>query len=197
LNAKIINYYSRRPRIAVVLLQLGGPDSLAVVRPYLTSFFSDPAILGLPQPFRRLAAAGIAARRAPIARKIYRHLGGRSPLLEETERQRAALAAALAGAGAFRCFLAMRYWHPLADQVARDVAAWGPDEITLLPFYPQFSMAASGSAIDDWQRAARNAGLTAPVAVIREYPTDPRHGFCKVPEGEFDFLTVSTTGMAA
>jgi protoporphyrin/coproporphyrin ferrochelatase len=168
-----MNITAKHPRVAVVLLQLGGPDSLDAVRPYLTKFFSDPAILGLRQPLRRLVATGIAAWRAPIAREIYRHLGGKSPVLDQTERQRAALEAELAGEASFRCFTAMRYWHPLADAVARDVAAWVPDEIVLLPLYPQFSTTTSGSAINDWLRAAEGAGLAVPTRIIREFPTEP------------------------
>jgi len=98
-------------RRAVVLMNLGGPDSLAAVRPFLYNLFSDKAIIGLPAPLRMPLAWLIAARRAAVARGIYSQLGGSSPLLANTEAQAQALETEL-GAG-YRCFVAMRYWHPL------------------------------------------------------------------------------------
>ncbi len=163
----------QRPRIAVILLQLGGPDSLEAVKPYLTNFFSDPAIIPVRWPTRWLIAKILAGRRAPIAREIYRQLGGKSPILEQTEAQRAALEKELADFGRVRCFTAMRYWHPFAEDVARDVKAWKPDEIVLLPLYPQFSTTTTGSAVTDWERAAKRDGLAAPTRTIWEYPTEP------------------------
>jgi protoporphyrin/coproporphyrin ferrochelatase len=163
----------RPRRIAVVLLQLGGPDSLGAVKPYLTNFFSDPAIISVGQPMRWLIAKIIAGRRAPITREIYRRIGGQSPILEQTDAQRAALEEELVDYGAVRCFMAMRYWHPFAEDTAQEVAAWAPDETVLLPLYPQFSNTTTGSALKDWERAERRVGLTAPVRVVREYPTEP------------------------
>src|SRR6516165_10013769 len=124
-------------RVAVVLMNLGGPDSLASVQPFLLNLFSDPAIIGLPGFLRAPLARFVAWRRAPVARDIYARLGGRSPLLGNTEAQARALEAAL-GPG-YRCFVAMRYWHPLSAATAREVAEWAPDEIVCLPLYPQFS----------------------------------------------------------
>jgi ferrochelatase len=118
-------------RKAVVLFNLGGPDTPEAVRPFLFNLFSDKAIIRLPGPLRWLVAALIARRRAPLAAEIYRKLGGASPLLANTEAQARALEAALGEE--YRCFVAMRYWHPRAKAAARAVASWRPDEIVLLP----------------------------------------------------------------
>src|SRR5438105_2532672 len=123
---------------AVVLMNLGGPDSLDTVRPFLFNLFSDPAIFRLPQPFRSLLAALVAKRRAKVAVEIYRAIGGGSPLLANTQAQARALEAELAGAGDVRVFIAMRYWHPFTVQTVREVQDWGADEVILLPLYPQF-----------------------------------------------------------
>ena len=115
-----------------MLFNLGGPDSLDAVRPFLLNLFSDPAIIRVPQPLRSLLARLIAARRAPVAREIYRRLGGRSPILPETEAQARALEAALGDLGELKAFVAMRYWHPMITETARAVAAYTPQRIVLL-----------------------------------------------------------------
>jgi len=160
-------------RHAVVLFNLGGPDSPAAVRGFLTNLFNDQAIIRLPWPLRPFVAGFIARRRAPVAEKIYAELGGRSPLLPETCKQAAALERALGGTGeAWRVFVSMRYWHPFADEVARDVTAWQPDRVVLLPLYPQFSSATTLSSLADWERAARRAGLEAPTSALCCYPDE-------------------------
>ena len=158
-------------RIAVVLFNLGGPDSLDAVRPFLFNLFNDPAIIGLPQPFRWLLARLISSRRAPIAKEIYQEIGGSSPLVELTCAQATALQAALDQEGEVRVFMAMRYWHPMSDQTAAEVAAFGPDEVVLLPLYPQYSTTTSGSSIKDWQSAAERRGIDAPTVAVGCYPT--------------------------
>jgi protoporphyrin/coproporphyrin ferrochelatase len=157
-------------RAAVVLFNLGGPDRLASVEPFLFNLFNDPAIISAPAPLRWLIAKLIAKRRAPIAREIYRHLGGGSPLRANTEAQALALEAALGGSVEVRCFVAMRYWHPFTEDAVRDVAAWAPEKIVLLPLYPQYSTTTTGSSLAAWRRAARKAGLAAPTIAICCYP---------------------------
>jgi ferrochelatase len=161
-------------KTAVVLFNLGGPDSPDAVQPFLFNLFSDPAIIRLPGPLRWLLAKLISRRRAPVAREIYRELGGGSPLLPNTEAQAAALAAALAaqGLGEAKVFIAMRYWHPRAGETARAVAAYAPDEVVLLPLYPQYSTTTSASSLQEWQREARAAGLTAPTRSLCCYPQE-------------------------
>ncbi|MEE9139480.1 MAG: ferrochelatase [Alphaproteobacteria bacterium] len=161
-------------RTAVVLFNLGGPDRPESVRPFLFNLFSDPAILAIPGPLRRLLAWFLSVRRAPVAREIYSHLGGGSPLLANTNAQAARLAEALGGEEAgFRVFIAMRYWHPRSDETAAAVKAFDPDTIVLLPLYPQFSTTTSASSLADWHRAAAAAGLDAPTKALCCYPTAP------------------------
>src|ERR1051325_9796348 len=131
-------------RRAVVLMNLGGPDSPAAVRPFLYNLFSDPAIIDLRRLLRHPLAWLIARQRSRIASEIYAHLGGGSPLLANTEAQARALEAALGPE--YRCFIAMRYWHPQTEETVAAVAAWRPDEIVLLPLYPQFSTTTAGSS---------------------------------------------------
>ena len=160
-------------RLAVVTFNLGGPDSLEAVQPFLFNLFRDPAIIGLPQPFRWLVANLISRRRAPIAKEIYSHLGGKSPLLEFTEAQAKALAEELSGVDdTVEIFVCMRYWHPMADSVATAVKAFDPDEIVLLPLYPQFSTTTVGSSLMDWHRAAGKVNLSVRTHAICCYPVD-------------------------
>ena len=130
---------SGRQKLAIVLFNLGGPDGPDAVEPFLFNLFSDPAIIQVPQPFRWLIAKIISKRRAPVAKHIYAQIGGGSPIVPLTEAQGRALEAALGGEADARCFLAMRYWRPFAVEAAQAVKAWGPDEVILLPLYPQYS----------------------------------------------------------
>lgn len=154
-------------KTAVILFNLGGPDSLQAVQPFLFNLFIDPAIIRLPNPFRWLLAKLISKRRAPVAQEIYAKMGGRSPILPQTEAQARALENAL-GEG-FRVFIAMRYWHPFSDATAKAVKDWGADRVLLLPLYPQFSTTTTASSFSDWARAAKDAGLSAPTASIGCY----------------------------
>lgn len=162
-------------RRAVVLFNLGGPDQPAAVEPFLFNLFSDPAIITLPNPLRWLIAKMVSRRRAPIAREIYANIGGRSPLLPETEAQAQALQALLNGEGQpeTRVFICMRYWHPMSAETAAAVAAFRPDEVVLLPLYPQYSTTTSASSIKDWRRAAAAAGISAAEKVACCYPAAP------------------------
>jgi ferrochelatase len=152
-------------RKAVVLFNLGGPDTPEAVRPFLFNLFSDKAIIRLPGPLRWLVATMISRRRAPLAAEIYRKLGGGSPLLANTVAQARALEAALGEE--YRCFIAMRYWHPRAAATAREVAAWKPDEITLVPLYPQHSTTTTASSLGEWP------DLGVPMRTICCWPREP------------------------
>jgi ferrochelatase len=158
-------------RRAIVLMNLGGPDSLNAVRPFLTNLFSDKAIINLPTPLRWLLARVIAWRRTKVARDIYEHLGGGSPLLPNTEAQAQALETLLGDGN--RCFIAMRYWHPLTRATVAAVKAWQPDDIVCLPLYPQFSTTTTASSLAVWCKEATRQGLTAPTRAIKTYPTAP------------------------
>jgi ferrochelatase len=148
-------------KVAVVLFNLGGPDGPGAVRPFLFNLFNDPAIIGLPGVLRTPLAALISSRRAESARANYALMGGGSPLLPETRKQAEALQAVLSARSAadeVRCFIAMRYWNPLTDATAAEVAAWAPDEIVLLPLYPQYSTTTTGSSAKAWAKAYRGPG---------------------------------------
>ena len=160
-------------KLAVVLFNLGGPDRPQSVKPFLFNLFNDPAIIGAPRPIRWLLARWISGRRAPVARAIYAHIGGKSPLLQITGEQAAALERLLGTAGEAKVFVAMRYWHPMSDEVAAAVRAFDPDEIVLLPLYPQYSTTTSGSSLGDWRRAAAAAGIGAPTVAVCCYPGQP------------------------
>lgn len=160
-------------RIAVVLFNLGGPDSLEAVEPFLFNLFSDPAIIGLPWPMRRPIARIIARRRALTANRIYAQIGGGSPLLRNTEAQAAALQERLARHDRVKVFSCMRYWHPMSDAVAASVQAFEADMIVLLPLYPQFSSTTTASSLAAWRRSARAIGLAVPTQLVCCYPTAP------------------------
>src|SRR3954462_12228693 len=103
-------------RIAIVLLNLGGPDSPSAVEPFLFNLFSDRNIIDLPGILRWPLAKLISSRRAKAAQAIYAEMGGRSPILPNTERQAASLQAILGELGEVRVFIAMRYWHPMTAE---------------------------------------------------------------------------------
>jgi len=160
---------------AVVLFNLGGPDQPSSVQPFLFNLFNDKAIIGLPQPLRWLVAKLISTRRAPVAQEIYGHIGGKSPLLELTQAQAAALEASLIAASPgdqFRVVIAMRYWHPFAAEALAELKAFAPDEVTLLPLYPQFSTTTTGSSVLDWEKTAKAEGFSVPTRTVCCYPTD-------------------------
>ncbi|HWA48680.1 MAG TPA: ferrochelatase [Dongiaceae bacterium] len=173
-------------RIAIVLFNLGGPDSLDAVRPFLFNLFNDPAIIGLPAIARTPLAWLISKRREKKAQGIYALMGGRSPILPNTEAQAKALMQALASeTGAeFRAFIAMRYWHPFTAATVKDVKDFAPDQIVLLPLYPQFSTTTTQSSYRLWMKEAAAQGLTAPTRLVCCWPTEP--GFIAAAAAQID-----------
>jgi ferrochelatase len=159
-------------KVAIVMFNLGGPDSPEAVEPFLRNLFSDPAIISLPGIVRLPLARLIARRRAPVAREIYHQIGGRSPIVPQTEAQAHALETVLAGEMQAKAFIAMRCWHPMSDQAARAVKDYAPDRIVLLPLYPQYSTTTSASSLKDWARAAGKAGLSVPTTTVCCYPAE-------------------------
>jgi protoporphyrin/coproporphyrin ferrochelatase len=158
-------------KLAVVLFNLGGPDSLKAVKPFLFNLFRDPSIITLPAVARLPLAALISTTREKLAQANYAIMGGASPLLPETKAQAAALEAELAGKDPgveARCFIAMRYWKPFARETAREVAAFAPDEIVLLPLYPQYSTTTTASSLKDWLSVYKGPGHSRTVCC---YPT--------------------------
>ena len=157
-------------RIAIVLFNLGGPDSLDAVQPFLRNLFSDPAIIRLPGFLLLPLARFISSRRASKAKEIYRQIGGSSPILGQTEAQARALEAALGHDEEWRAFVCMRYWHPMTEKVVQRVRKFGPDWIVLLPLYPQYSTTTTGSSFKAWR--ATVARLNTPTHSVRSYQTD-------------------------
>jgi ferrochelatase len=158
-------------KVAVVLFNLGGPDSLKAVKPFLFNLFRDPAIIDLPAIVRYPFAALIANARDKSARANYALLGGATPLLTETKAQAAALEAELrrrAPDREARVFFAMRYWHPFTRETVREVEAFAPDVVVLLPLYPQFSTTTTASSVAEFRRLYRRPGAIRTVCC---YPT--------------------------
>ena len=161
-------------RIAVVLFNLGGPDTSESVQPFLYNLFHDPAIISLPQPFRWFLAHLISRRRAPIAQDIYKKIGGKSPLLDLTKKQAISLRSNIQDVGdAVEVFVCMRYWHPMSDEVAKSVQAYNPNKIVLLPLSPQYSTTPVSSSLKDWARATEKIKLETETFTICCYPCDP------------------------
>ncbi|MBU6418784.1 MAG: ferrochelatase [Proteobacteria bacterium] len=151
-------------RTAIVLFNLGGPDSPAAIKPFRVNLFSDKAIIRAPWFIRLWLARLIAGSSAKAAYANYQLMGGKSPLLETTQAQGKALEGALGPN--YRCFIAMRYWHPFARETVREVKAWAPDRVLLLPLYPHFSTTTTGSSLTDWREAAAEAALTVKVTTL-------------------------------
>ena len=155
-------------KTAVVLLNLGGPSSQEEVKPFLLSLFSDPAIITLPNPFRFVLARMVTKGRLKEAQHIYSLLGGGSPLLKNTKEQALALEAELGED--FRVFVAMRHAAPLTDEVVKQVASYAPDEVVLLPLYPQYSTTTTESSFKAWSKLTQ--GWKVPTRLIPFYPEE-------------------------
>ncbi len=158
-------------RIAVVLMNLGGPDGQESVRPFLFNLFNDPAIIGLPGIVRTPLAKFISSKREEEAKTNYAMMGGGSPLLPETEKQAAALTERLRRdwpGDDVRVFIAMRYWNPLTPETAKAVEAFGPDQVVLLPLYPQFSTTTTQSSLKAWREHYRGSGRISAVCCYPE-----------------------------
>ena len=164
-----------RKKIAVVLFQLGGPDSPDAVEPFLYNLFCDPDIIDFFGAWfaRRPLARYIARTRAATVRHHYNDIGGQSPIRLLTERQAGALEAALAPHADAKCFIAMRYWHPLSEEAAAQVKAWNAPELVLLPLYPQYSFATSSSSLKEWNRVYNPDGHAPRVHTVEKFFDHP------------------------
>jgi len=157
---------------AVILFNLGGPDKLENVEPFLFNLFNDPEIIGIPSIFRYPLAKFISKRRAPIAKNIYKEIGNKSPILELTQEQAKSLENNLLKKGDYKCFVVMRCWHPRASHIIKKVRDYNPEEIILLPLYPQFSAATSGSSINEWNDLCKKEKYNVKTKIICCYPTE-------------------------
>ncbi len=162
---------------AVVLLQLGGPDSLQSVEPFLYNLFCDPDIIDLPLAFlfRKALARRISRSRALKVQEYYRYMGGKSPILPLTQRQALALEQALQGRCDARVMIAMRYWHPLTEEVVRTLQREKVARVVLLPLFPQFSLSTTGSSIKEWRHVCARLGYAPELNVIEEYADHPSY----------------------
>ncbi len=146
---------TQKKRVGIVLFQLGGPDSLDTVQPFLTNLFLDPDIIPLgPLNFiRGPLARYIAKKRSPAVAGRYGQIGRRSPIGLLTERQRTRLVAALQPYIDPVAVTAMRYWKPLTeDAVAKIKKENNLDELVLLPLYPHYSYATTLSSLKEWRK---------------------------------------------
>jgi len=147
------------PRVGVALLQLGGPERLEEIEPFLYNLFCDPEIIDFPfaRIGRRPLAKLISTTRARKVQHHYATIGGGSPIRRFTERQARALEAELSSKGIdARCFVAMRYWHPFTSEAIEQMRAAQCDEVVLLPLYPQYSSTTTGSSLNEWRRHFHN-----------------------------------------
>ncbi|MDB9745297.1 ferrochelatase [Candidatus Pelagibacter sp.] len=160
---------------AIILFNLGGPDKIENVEPFLFNLFNDPAILNLPTFLRYPLAKLISNRRAPVAKKIYEELGGASPILKLTKEQSDALEKKInqdQEIDEYKCFIVMRCWHPRAEQVIKEVQFFNPEEVILMPLYPQYSAATSGSSIKEWKDVCKKNQYKVKTSTICCYPAD-------------------------
>ena len=160
-------------RVGVVLFQLGGPDTLEAIEPFLFNLFCDPDIIDFPfaRIGRKPLAKLISATRAKKVQHHYQVIGGGSPIRRLTEQQARGLQTVLRDEGLdAHCFVAMRYWHPFTEDAIAQLGAVNCEEVVLLPLYPQYSSTTTGSSLNEWQR---RFSLDLPVRRVEDFYRDP------------------------
>ena len=161
----------------MLLLNLGGPERIQDVGPFLYNLFSDPEIIRLPVPaLQKPLAWLISSLRSGKSQEAYRSIGGGSPLRRITEQQARELQSTLRQRGIeATSYVAMRYWHPFTESAVADIKADGVEEVVVLPLYPHFSISTSGSSFRELQRLrqADPAFARLPIRCIRSYHDDP------------------------
>lgn len=163
----------KKERIAVILLNLGGPDCLKSVKPFLFNLFSDKNIIPLPAIIRYPLAWLISRLRHKKAQKIYSQIGGKSPIFEETIKQKRALEQVFTQfypQADFKLFIAMRYWYPRMENVLDELQKEAVDKVILLPLYPQFSTTTTKSSFEEWDILAKNKNIAFETKKICCYP---------------------------
>ena len=188
-------------RIGVVLFQLGGPDSLEAIEPFLFNLFCDPDIINFPfaRIGRKPLAKLISTTRAKKVQHHYSVIGGGSPIRRFTEQQACALQRQLQENGIdARCFVAMRYWHPFTSEAIEQLRTAHCDEIVLLPLYPQYSSTTTGSSLNEWKRLFKQE---LPVRLIETFYSHPLYldslverideALCRFPDPERPELVFS------
>ena len=161
------------PKYAVVLFNLGGPDSLEAIEPFLFNLFSDHDIFKMPVG-QKIFAKIMSSLRAPKVRKKYQQIGGKSPINEWTELQRSMLEEELQRVvGNVEVYTAMRYWNPAIKDVAETISKKNIDMIVLLPLYPHYSITTTGSSFNEWRRVYQ--GDTGRLKYIYDYFENPKY----------------------
>ena len=159
-------------KTAILLLQMGGPDSIESVEPFLYNLFSDRDIIKIgPSFLQPLIARFIARRRAPKSTGYYSQIGGRSPIRELTDRQAQALERVL-GMN-FRCFTAMRYWRPSTIEALAAIKHDGISRIIAISLYPQYSRTTTGSSINELKRVLAQTKVEFNVSYIDRFYDHP------------------------
>ena len=159
-------------KTAILLLQMGGPDSIESVEPFLFNLFSDRDIIRIGPAFLQpLIARFIARRRAPKSVGYYSQIGGRSPIRELTDIQARDLEGLLGTE--FRCFVAMRYWRPTTIEALAAVKREGISRVVALSLYPHYSRATTGSSINELKRVLAQAGVEFDVSYIDRFYDHP------------------------
>lgn len=167
---------ANQEKIGIILLNLGGPDTLDDVEPFLFNLFADREIIRLgPFFLQKFIARRIAKKRAPKSKESYAAIGGGSPLKEITRQQGEALARRLADQGDFVVDMAMRYWYPTAEETLQKMADQGITRIVGLPLYPHYSKATSGSSLRDLKRAASALKTDFEIIEIPSWPKEPHY----------------------
>ena len=141
-------------KIGVLLMNLGGPERINDVGPFLYNLFSDPEIIRTPFPvFQKPLAWLISTLRTTTSQQAYLSIGGGSPIRRITEQQARELQSKLREKGLnATTYIAMRYWHPFTESAIADMKADGIDQIVVLPLYPHFSISTSGSSFRELKK---------------------------------------------
>lgn len=167
----------RQPRVGVLLLNLGGPERIQDVKPFLYNLFSDPEIIRLPlAAMQKPLAWLISSLRSGKSQQAYRSIGGGSPLRRITKQQAQELQTSLRQKGVdATSYVAMRYWHPFTESAVADLKADGVDQVIVLPLYPHFSISTSGSSFRELQRLRNtdSAFSRLPIRCIRSWYDHP------------------------
>ena len=169
---------SNQERIGVLLFNLGGPETLDEVRPFLFNLFSDPDIIRLPwRALQKPLAWLISTQRHKLSRGYYEQIGGGSPLRKITDEQARALEQALASHNiTAQAYVGMRYWHPLLDDAIEQIRRDQVTHLVVLPLYPQFSISTTGSSLNRMNALITANGAAAPrVSVVEHWHDDANY----------------------
>ena len=159
-------------KTGVVLLSMGGPDSLEAVQPFLYNLFSDHDLIRIPRPIQKPMAWIISKVRAKKTRHYYELMGGKSPQKEQTLEQARKLQELLGEN--YKVVVAMRYWHPFTEEALDELFREDIERIILLPMYPQFSTTTTGSSFKEFERVyGRKNYPKVPVIKVRDYHDHP------------------------